>query len=184
MPRIGACYRWCGRDETMARLNLTLLGGFRARLDATAPVILPTRKARALLAYLAVPPGVLHPRDKLASLIWGSTAEASARTSLRQTLYALRKSLRNAAPPPIRLEGETVSLDPDAVVVDVYELERCAGEGTPDALARVAAIYGGEFLDGLVIDEPPFEDWLVGQRERVREVALRALTGLLASERA
>src|SRR5215469_13542553 len=77
----------------MGQLILTLLGGFRARLDSGAPVALPTRKAQALLAYLAVPLGTAHPRDKLASLLWGNTLETTARTSLRQTLYAMRKSL-------------------------------------------------------------------------------------------
>ena len=46
----------------MARLTLTLLGGFRARLDPGAPLALPTRKAQALLAYLVLPPGQAHPR--------------------------------------------------------------------------------------------------------------------------
>ena len=168
----------------MARLNLTLLGGFRARFEPVAPLALPTRKARALLTYLALPPGTAHPRDKLATLLWGSTVETTARSSLRQTLYALRKSLRAADPQPLALDGEMVSLDADAVTVDVHEFERCAAEATPPALARAAALYQGDFLDGFVIPEPPFEDWLVGQRERLRELALRSLAGLLACERA
>ena len=95
----------------MARLSLTLLGGFQARLDSGAPVALPTRKAQALLAFLAMPPGLAHPRDKLASLLWGSTVETTARTSLRQTLYALRKNVRGVHPAPLRIEADTVSLD-------------------------------------------------------------------------
>ena len=51
----------------MARLSVTLLGGFQARLDAGPAVALPTRKSQALLAYLALPPGQAHPRDKLGS---------------------------------------------------------------------------------------------------------------------
>ena len=47
----------------MARLSLSLLGGFQARLDSGSAVALPTRKAQALLAYLASPPGQAHPRD-------------------------------------------------------------------------------------------------------------------------
>jgi DNA-binding SARP family transcriptional activator len=61
----------------MARLIVTLLGGFRARLESGIPLALPTRKAQALPAYLAVPPGSAHPRDKLASLLWGNAVETT-----------------------------------------------------------------------------------------------------------
>jgi DNA-binding SARP family transcriptional activator len=168
----------------MAQLTLTLLGGFRARLGSTTPVSLPTRKAQALLAYLAVPAGLAHPRDKLASLLWGSTVETTARTSLRQTLYALRKSLRTAAPAPLRVDGEAVALEPGAVTVDVVEFEQRVAEGTPAALAEAAALYRGDLLDGLTIQEPPFEEWLLSQRERLREVALDALARLFTHQRA
>jgi class 3 adenylate cyclase/tetratricopeptide (TPR) repeat protein len=168
----------------MPRLILTLLGGFRARLDAGAPVALPTRKAQALLAYLAIPAGLAHPRDKLASLLWGSTVETTARTSLRQTLYALRKCLGGADQQVLRVDGETVALDPAAVTVDVGEFEQRVAEGTPAALAEAAGLYQGELLEGLSIPEPPFEDWLQAHRERLREVALRALGRLLRHQRA
>src|SRR6266567_393752 len=48
-----------GALKPAARLKLTLLGGFQAQLDAGAALVLPTRKAQALLAYLAVPPGLV-----------------------------------------------------------------------------------------------------------------------------
>jgi DNA-binding SARP family transcriptional activator len=168
----------------MARLVLTLLGGFRASLEPGLPLALPTRKARALLAYLALPPGLAHPRDKLASLLWGSTVETTARTSLRQTVYALRRCLRGADPQPLRVSAETVALEPNAVTVDVREFERRAAEATPSALAEAAALYQGDFLEGLSIPEAPFEDWLLGHRERLREVVLTSLAGLLAHQRA
>src|SRR5262249_25172902 len=168
----------------MARLTLTLLGGFRARLDPGVRLALPTRKAQALLAYLAVPPGPAHPRDKLANLLWGSTKEATARTSLRQTLYALRRSLRDTDSQPLRVDAETVSLDPAAVAVDVGEFERQASEGTPAALVEAAAVYQGDFLEGLTVQEPPFEDWLLALRERLRELALTVLGRLLTHQRA
>jgi DNA-binding SARP family transcriptional activator len=78
----------------MGRLSLTLLGGFQARVQAGAPPLsLPIRKAQALLAYLALPPGQAHPRDKLAALLWGGIREDSARASLRQALFAVRRAL-------------------------------------------------------------------------------------------
>ena len=40
-------------------------------------------------------------------------------------------------------------------------------------------LYRGDLLDGFVIDEEPFEQWLVHERERLRELALDALARLL-----
>jgi len=168
----------------MARLTLTLLGGFRAHLDPGAPIAFPTRKAQALLAYLAMPPGEAHPRDKLASLLWGNTIETTARTSLRQTLYSLRRSLQLAEDNPLNADGNLVSLEASAVTVDVIEFERLIAEGTPSALADAAALYRGDLLDGLAVQEASFEDWLLGQRERLHEMAVRALARLLAHQRA
>src|ERR1700752_837771 len=98
----------------MARLNLTLLGGFQARLDPGEGFNLPTKKAQALLAYLALPLGQAHPRDKLAALLWGGTREDSARNSLRQALFAVRKALAPTRA-GARLEGDAIALDARAV---------------------------------------------------------------------
>ncbi len=83
-----------------ARLNLTLLGGFQAQLDAGAALVLPTRKSQALLAYLAVRPGQAHPREKLATLLWGDMQDAQARGNLRHALSRIRKAPCPGAPGP------------------------------------------------------------------------------------
>ena len=168
----------------MARITLTLLGGFRARFESRRPLAFPTRKAQALLAYLALPAGVAHPRDKLASLLWGSTVETTARTSLRQTLYALRKSLRRGDRSPLLIEGNTVALDPAAVIVDVARFEQRMKETSPASLLEGAALYQGDLLEGLTVGEPPFDDWLIGERERLRVMALEGLSRLLDHQRA
>jgi DNA-binding SARP family transcriptional activator len=182
MARAGqACYGELARvGDAMTRLTLTLLGGFRACRDPGVPLALPTRKTQALLAYLAMPPGRPHSRNKLAGLLWGSTVETTARTSLRHALYALRKCLRGAAGQPLRVDGEMVACDPAAVAVDVSDFERLASEATPAALAEAAALYQGDLLQGLAVQEPPFEDWLMAQRERLHQMALVALNRLLA----
>src|SRR6266849_4876762 len=165
------------------KLSLTLLGGFQARLEPSAAVSLPTRKAQALLAYLALPPGRAHPRDKLAALLWGGIREESARASLRQALFALRKAVTSADLPILKIDGELVGLDPAAVDVDVAAFERAVAEATPGALEKAAALYQGDFLAGLTVDEAPFEEWLIGERERLRELALEGLAKLLAHQR-
>ena len=77
----------------MGAFRLMLLGGFEARAAAGAVVRFRTRKAQALLAYLGLKPGQSHPRDKLATLLWGLRTETRARDGLRHAILAIRKAL-------------------------------------------------------------------------------------------
>jgi DNA-binding SARP family transcriptional activator len=166
----------------MIGLTVTLLGGFEARLASGATLSLPTKKAQALLAYLAVRPDQSHPRDKLAALLWGEKSEGLARGGLRHALVGLRRALADANPPPLRIEGQTVAVNRTGVEVDVVTFERCIAQGTPQALERAAALYQGDLLLGFTLNEPLFEEWLVAERERLREKALEALARLLVHQ--
>ncbi|HEY7521478.1 MAG TPA: BTAD domain-containing putative transcriptional regulator [Methylomirabilota bacterium] len=167
----------------MTRLELTLLGGFQARLQPGGTLALSSRKAQALLAYLAVPPGQAHPRGKLAALLWGDTREEWARASLRQALFAIRRAAGDTGSAALVLEGDTLALDPSAVAVDVAVFERLMSSGDPAATEDAVSLYHGDFLAGLVVDGPAFEEWLVIERERLRELALVGLAKLLGHQR-
>src|SRR5262245_19450690 len=166
----------------MPRFTVALLGGFQGRLDGSAPLALPTRKCQALLAFLAVAPGQSHSRDKLASLLWGGMPEAQARRSLRQSLFSLRKALE-PEPSALLTDGEIVALNPSCVEVDVVEFQRGIADGRPAALERAIDLYRGELLEGISLREAPFEDWLIAERERLRELALSAVAKLLRHQR-
>jgi DNA-binding SARP family transcriptional activator/class 3 adenylate cyclase len=162
----------------MTKLTLALLGGFEARVDSGPLLTLPA-KSQALLAYLAVS-RQSHPREKIATLLWGDTAEAQARQSLRQALAGLRRLLREVS--VLRDEGQTLEVDAERVEVDVSAFERNVAEGTPDALERAVVLYQGDLLAGLDVSEAPFEEWLITERERLRELALEGLAKLLAHQ--
>jgi len=165
-------------------LRLTLLGGLRlSNGEGREAVVLPTRKARALLAYLASPPGRAHPRDKLAALLWGDRPDSQARASLRQELHRLRGALARAEPTALRLVDDTVALHLASVEVDVLLFEHLVTEGTPAALEAAVALYQGELLEGVAPDAPAFEEWLVPERERLREQAIEAMAKLLVHQR-
>ena len=166
----------------MPSLSVMLLGGFEARLASGASVSLPRKKAQALLAYLGIRPGQSHPRDKLAALLWGEKSDEQARDGLRHALVALRRALASAHPPPLRIEGQTLALNPLGVEVDVGTFEQRVAEGTPQALEQAAELYRGDLLLGFSVNEPLFEEWLVAERERLREMALDALARLLAEQ--
>src|SRR4029077_18108596 len=86
----------------VSELQLALLGGFHARLTSGAALALPTKKAQALLTYLALPVGRAHPRGKLAALLWGGIREEAARGSLRHAAFSSRKALGEATRGPAR----------------------------------------------------------------------------------
>ena len=77
----------------MGKLRLQLLGAFRLQNAAGEPLLLPTKKSKALLAYLALASGQLRSRSSLATLLWDEAGDQQARESLRQTLSVLRRKL-------------------------------------------------------------------------------------------
>ncbi|MGH7334247.1 MAG: BTAD domain-containing putative transcriptional regulator, partial [Candidatus Rokuibacteriota bacterium] len=161
----------------MARLGLRLLGGFLLHIDGR-PRPLPARKAQALLAYLAVRAGRAHPRDTLTGLLWVDVGERQARQSLRQTMVRLRRALA-AHTRALLVQGDTVTLAPAAIDLDVSEFERQVRRGTPEALEAAVSLYHGPLLDGVHVAAPPFEEWLQSERARLGELALDALRRLV-----
>ncbi|MHB0968357.1 MAG: response regulator [Thermoanaerobaculia bacterium] len=163
----------------MERLNLTLLGGFRARLSSGVTVTLPTRKAQALLAYLALHTDQPQSREKLAWLLWSDTAEEHARHSLRQTILSLKKALAPIPAPTLVLESDDVALNLSSIDVDAVQFEKLVGERKPESLAAAAELYTGNLLEGFTLREEPFEEWIVGERNRYSELAVDAMSRLL-----
>jgi adenylate cyclase len=98
-------------------LRLTLFGGFSAAGADGAEIPLKSRKAKALLAYLALPPGKSRSREEIMALLWSDRGEAQARASLRQVLTGLRKAPGEDAMAALNITDEAVSLDPDKVIV-------------------------------------------------------------------
>jgi two-component SAPR family response regulator len=87
----------------------------------------------------------------------------------------LRRELAQVSPKKILLEeGDFLSLDASMVHVDVVELESLIAAGTPEALDPATRMYDGDFLDGFLIDEERFDQWVIAERDRLHRLALRA----------
>jgi DNA-binding SARP family transcriptional activator len=168
----------------MTLLQLELLGDFRMRSESGALINISAKKSQAMLAYLGVRPAQLVSRDKMAGLLWSSTATEQARQSLRQTLSSLRKELAQLSPDRKILveEGDFLSLDPSLVTVDVAEFEKAVASNNDDALARAVAMYRGDFMEGFELDEEKFDQWVLAERDRLHRMALRAHSQLIESQ--
>lgn len=127
-------------------------------------------KALALLSVLALEPRI-HPREELATLLWGEYPDARAKASLRQALTRLREALGST----LRTDRSTVELT-DPIGCDVTDFLRLARDDPWSAIT----IDVPRFLEGFAVhDCPAFEEWAEQQRltlaRRYRE-ALAACT--------
>ena len=164
----------------MTDLNVTLFGGFNVRRGADSGVVIPTRKARALLALLARHPGHRHTREAVAAMLWPDSAEPNARVNLRQALKLVRRALGGPGDAVIVSDGDALVLEAGAAEVDVELFERLHEAGETEALERAAALYTGDFLDGVTLADGPFAEWSMIERVRLRERALDVFSHLLA----
>lgn len=164
----------------MSDLNLELLGGFEARTADGESLSFPTKKTKALLAYLTAHPGKSHSRSQIAGLLWGNSADEQARASLRQTLADLRKALAPTGREHLVLQDDLVSIDPATIEVDVAVVEKLVARGNPDGLESLSSLYQGDFLEGFDLLEEEFNDWRRAERLRLRGLVTEALGTLLA----
>jgi TolB-like protein/Tfp pilus assembly protein PilF len=172
-----------GAERREFMLELSLLGGFDARTGPGEPIVLPTRKARALLAYLALHPDEAVSRHSLAALLWSDRAGPQANNSLSQAVSAIRKAFAGVTPSPLVVRPDSLTIEGAAVAVDVLAFDTLSRSDDLGDLGRAESLYRGELLQGIGVRDPAFEDWLEFERRRLHALAVGALTKLLALRR-
>ena len=161
-------------------LQIRFLGQFDVRADGRHLVI-STRAAQSLFAFLVLNAGTPHRREKLAGLMWPDTREESARQSLRQELWRLRKAIgsqpargdpASGAEEYLLTEELTIAFNPHAAYwLDVSQLETPTDD--PETLQSNLSLYRGELLPGF------YDDWAGLERERVQNVFERKMQQLM-----
>jgi TolB-like protein len=165
-------------DVPLPRYRLRLLGRFELS-GPDGPVELSNKKLVALLAYLACTAPKPQPREKLATLLWGSHFEAQAKQNLRQALVRLRRALDHDA---VISDGDEIWLAPAVVDCDAMRLEALGNDGNRASLAEAVDLYKGRLLADVAVPEEAWTDWLTGKRQRLEGLALDALVRLAEIE--
>ncbi|MCE7989272.1 MAG: hypothetical protein DYG89_49600 [Caldilinea sp. CFX5] len=169
---------------TTDQLAISLLGDFKltyncqsnnGQSNVTELHTVNTARLQALLGYLLLHRQAPQAREHLAFLFWPDTSEAQALTNLRNLLY----KLRHALPTPERfllVEARFVQWQPDApYTLDVAAFEAAAAQAATAAdLASAIELYSGELLPSC------YDDWILPERERLRQLALDTLERLIA----
>lgn len=165
------------------RLFVRLLGTMAVYRDGTELVLPASRKARALIAYLAL---ATHgsSRTRLCELL-GDAVPDDPRGELRWCLSKARSVVDDPGRKRVVTAHDNVRLDLDDGFVDVLEVERAtrAGIDSLDAaqLRACASLFAGDFLDRLEIERSAaWTGWLMAERRRLRGVHLAVLEHLVA----
>jgi DNA-binding SARP family transcriptional activator len=162
-------------------LSIRLLGALDLRYGEAPLPALESARAESLLAYLLLHREAPQPRQRLAFLLWPDSTEQQARTNLRHVLHNLRRALPESdrfldvRPRTLQWRADdTFWLDVAAFEDAVARAERSAGEADLAAMREAVEVYAGDLLDGC------YDEWLLGERERLRQRYLRALERLTA----
>ena len=147
-------------------------------------------KALALLAYLAVTKRP-HSRESLAGLLWGEMPDAAAKANLRKILSVLRE----IAAPNVEIGRQDGRFNRDSnywLDTEIFESKPQGPTATSITPAEMqdrdvkllddaVQLYKGDFLEGFYVrDAPAFEEWVLPERERLRQKMLQALYRLAA----
>jgi DNA-binding SARP family transcriptional activator len=155
-------------------LRIELFDGIRIAARG-GEVRLGNRKARAMLAYLALNGGRAEDRERLAGLLWSEYPEEKARATLRQAVHEAREALQAAGAAMLGRGRQTIGPLAAPVAVDVLEALHQLGEGVvPEKLLRHRRIAerlmaGHEDLDGA------FRSWLMVRRQTLHDALMRRL---------
>lgn len=131
-------------------LSVRLFGPMQIRASDGQDLTPSTQKARAILAMILVADGV-RSRNWLIDHLWSTKPRELALASLRQSLKEIRKCLGPLAAEVLKIDNFVVAIDCSKVIIE-------------DSDRDIAS--HNDFLEGIDIGDPEFEDWLTLERSR------------------
>lgn len=162
--------------------SLNLFGGFQLFSGDALPLPAVPRKAQILLTRLALAPDFTLSRERLSRLLWGEGSTSHLRNSLRQLLFSIRQGLGTASDQFLVATSDTVGLSGEGLDIDVILFRRLTMSGGAADNRAAARLYRGDLLDNINFFGEPSEPWILGERERLRETALRTLQQVLVAD--
>src|SRR3954470_11640950 len=134
----------------MNGLEFRFLGDFEVRKDGTSLPLPPSKKTRALLAYLSLQPRQFR-RDQLCQLLWEIPDDP--RGSLRWSLSKLRRLVEGDGRERVLGDRDRVGFDTEGIFIDALALKQLVAAGlsavATEVLQNAAARFRGNLLEGL-----------------------------------
>lgn len=163
-------------------LRITTLGELTIELDGESVSGLASRKAEALLVYLAIT-GKTHAREALATMLWDDRPLGRSLGNLSVLINSLKQDLA----PFLVIDRASLGISVGGGLwVDVDEINRLklplesgggrtatADESDLEAVEQALGLYRGAFLLGFHLRQARgFEEWAALEQERIQRQVL------------
>ncbi|MEM9105953.1 MAG: alpha/beta fold hydrolase [Pseudomonadota bacterium] len=160
--------------------EIRLLGELRVICNGDDVLLPASRKARALLAYLAAT-GRPHRRERLCELLWDLPNDPKA--ALRWSLSKLRKVVDGPERVRMIADRERVAFNTEDALIDVHDVRDRLRQEEADVpindLEEMADRLGAVLLDGLDgAGDEAFDSWLAAEREDVHTMRIQVVRRL------
>jgi DNA-binding SARP family transcriptional activator/ATP/maltotriose-dependent transcriptional regulator MalT len=175
------------RFPVIPTLHIRLFGEFQLLSGETPVTTVDLPRLQALLAYLVLYHGIPQSRSRLAYLFWPDTTDRQALSNLRTAVHRLRQALPNADS-FLQVDRQNLQWRPALAespwILDVQDFEDSLaqaereeqshnGKGMRQALESAISLYRGDLLINC------YEEWILPERDRLRQAFLRALERLI-----
>lgn len=130
-------------------LQIALIGPFSVHTADGTDITPGGKRARAMLAMLALSKNGRRSRAWLQDHLWSNKTQELGRASLRQELTGLRRAFRQLGVEVLGSHGSDIVLDISLIRLNFGD------KSTPDY---------SELLEGVDVDDPEFEYWLSEER--------------------
>ncbi len=155
-------------------LHLQLLGKFSLNGDDTPLTTVKSPRLQSLLTYLILHRQAPQSRRHLAFCLWPDLSEVRARANLRKQLHQLQRAWPESDR-YLTVDAQTLQWRADgSCSLDVAEFEIAAShtQSVTD-LQRALDLYAGDLLPSC------YDDWIVSERERLKQIVIEVLEHLL-----
>ena len=164
-------------DSSAASARLCLLGKPALFIEGRLRPFGGPRKAIALLAYIVLHRERALSRAAVAEQFWPDEEDESARASLRRHLHRALAALPPAAleRPWVIADKVTLRWNPAAPLeIDTHAYERLSAAGKWEPAVE---LYRGDYLEDF------YDEWVLPERERLRELQSANLASLVDERR-
>jgi LuxR family maltose regulon positive regulatory protein len=170
-------------------LRLRLMGPFEVYANGRPITDWPSKKARLLLAYLAMERGRMVPKDALIEQFWPETRAERGSNNLSIAVHQLRSTLARLDPglaPAMIVRQGLYGLDHSMVHADVWDVRSRLAEARQSLerrdkdAARSHLRSAVDLCTGDLLESDLYEDWLAEPRRWLNSAYLQALAWLAA----